>query len=311
MAEAAGATSLILKPPPPLSFKGNIAENWKKWIRKFENYLDATETDGKADKIKVAVLIHAIGEEAVEKYETFDLTDEERKVYASVKKAFEDYCVPKTNESINRHLFFQRRQKKDESFDVFLTELKKLSLDCNFDTLKDGLLRDQIIAGIRDTKLKERLLREDDWTLDRCVKMCKSAELAEQQLKTLQNEPKTASNVQQKKAAPKNRETGNGPPIQKSPQNQQRQQAAQGSGQKQKFQQPRSNEGEGQRKNLQQSKSGKDNQKHENNGGAPCRKCGLKHPYGKCPAHNVACNLCKNMGHTAQVCTKANQASKQ
>lgn len=177
-----------LSPPEPLSFDGNVSENWKKWKKKFNIYLEATESTTKADAVKTAILLHTIGEEAYEKYETFELTEEQRKQYSTVVEAFEKYCVPKKNESVNRHLLFQRRQKDGQTFDQFLTEVKRLSLNCDLGALKDSLIKDLIISGVQNTSLKNRLLREDDLSLEKAERLCKASELADQQLKTLRGD---------------------------------------------------------------------------------------------------------------------------
>lgn len=129
----------------------------------------ATESTNKPDKTKIAILLHAIGEEALEKFDTFELTEEQQQNYNSVVKAFEDYCVPRKNESVCRHLFFQRSQKSAESLDDFLTDLKRLSLDCAFGEFKDSLIKDRVVSGIQSKQLKDRLLREEDLTLDKAV----------------------------------------------------------------------------------------------------------------------------------------------
>ena len=52
-----------IKPPPPLSYEGNVAESWKEWRQLFELYLVATETDTKPDKTKITVLLTSLGAE--------------------------------------------------------------------------------------------------------------------------------------------------------------------------------------------------------------------------------------------------------
>ena len=66
---------LNLQPPSPLSFEGNIAENWEKWYKKFDIYLKATESESKSDAVKIAILLHTVGEEGHEKFDTFGLTE--------------------------------------------------------------------------------------------------------------------------------------------------------------------------------------------------------------------------------------------
>jgi len=146
------------------------------------------DANNKASEVKVAILLHVLGEEAVEKFNTFTLTQEEKKKYETVITAWENYCVPKTNESVERHIFFARNQKEEESFDAFLTDLKKLSASCGFGTLKDSLIKDRIISGITNKNLKDRLFREETMTLEKCIKMCKTTELATEQLKILEED---------------------------------------------------------------------------------------------------------------------------
>lgn len=144
-------SNLNLKPPSPLSFEGNVSENWIKWYKKFKIYMLATENIDKPDNIKVAILLH-IGEEALEKFEIFELSEDQQQNFNSVVKAFENYCIPKKNESVCRHLFFQRSQRSEENFDDFLTELKRLSIDCAFGELRDSLIKDRIVSIQRYTK---------------------------------------------------------------------------------------------------------------------------------------------------------------
>lgn len=139
----------------------------------------------KTEERQIAVLLHVIGEGALEKYNTFGLSDADSKVFAKVVEAFESYCTPKANESVDRHIFFARTQQQGETFDLFLTDLKKLSAPCGFGDLREGLIRDRIISGLREANLKNRLLRENNLDLDKCVKICKASELTQQQLKTI------------------------------------------------------------------------------------------------------------------------------
>ena len=59
------------KPPEQFSLEGNPAENWRRWRPRFELYLLAKEAHEKADKIKITMLLSAIGPEALERYNHF------------------------------------------------------------------------------------------------------------------------------------------------------------------------------------------------------------------------------------------------
>ncbi|KAK9751611.1 hypothetical protein QE152_g4804 [Popillia japonica] len=78
---------------------------------------------------------------------------------------------------------------------MFITDLKKLSQNCNFGELRESLIRDRIVCGILDKKVRDRLLREAKLDLTQCVNiLCKAAELAEAQSKQLSEET-NASNL--------------------------------------------------------------------------------------------------------------------
>ena len=53
---------------------------------------------------------------------------------------------------------------------------------CEFLTLKDILIKDRIVLGIISQRVRERLLREDDLTLQKAMQICQAAEATERQL---------------------------------------------------------------------------------------------------------------------------------
>ena len=276
----------IMRAPTALSFEGNLKENWKRWRQKFEIYLEATDLNSKSDKRKVAALLHTAGEEAMEKFNTFGLTEEQAGKLEEVYKAFEEFCTPKANESVERHLFFTRVQANGESFASFLTELKKLSASCGFAELKESLIKDRIICGIRNSSIKNRLLREENLDLEKCATICRAAELAETQMKNIANE----SNIHaiKNKGGP-NRTRGK--PVNKQQPFKQREEAVTQMGQRSQSSryssqlQPQSAEYKQQR-NL------------------ACTRCGKQHKPRDCPAFGKTCMSCRGKNHFAAVCKK-------
>lgn len=83
------------KPPSPLSLEGNTSENWKRWKQRFELHLKATEADRKDEEIQVAILLHSIGEDGLEVFNTFEFErEEDKKKIDVVLTKFDDYCSP-------------------------------------------------------------------------------------------------------------------------------------------------------------------------------------------------------------------------
>lgn len=189
----------MLKPPPPLLITGDVGENYKRWRQRFDLYFTASGANSRLDDgTKVALLLHSIGEEALQIYNTFEFGQQAR-TYTNVLQKFDDYFTPLKNETMNRHVFFNTDKKESESFDDFVTSLRRLSQDCNFGGLRDSLIRDQIIRGIHEKNVRERLLKESDLDLNKCINICKTYELAAKQLKEFKEESPTISGI---KASP-------------------------------------------------------------------------------------------------------------
>ena len=79
-----------LPPPKLLSFKGNLAENWRCWIQQFRLFLNVTGSDKKPTKVQCSTLLTVAGEEALKIFNTFGLSKEDKvKIDVMIKK-FED-----------------------------------------------------------------------------------------------------------------------------------------------------------------------------------------------------------------------------
>ena len=107
------------------------------------------------------------GEGALHVYNTdADEVDPEAGDYikqTSLVQKFENYCTPRKNETYKRYVFCSTVQSPLEPIDCFITDLKTKVKSCNFSTLENSLVQHQIIIGVHDVKLKERLLREPDF----------------------------------------------------------------------------------------------------------------------------------------------------
>lgn len=71
-----------------------------------------------------------------------------------------------------------------------MTELKTRAKACEFGDQQSLMIRDRIVFGVRDGRLKERMLR--DLSLQKAIDMCRAAEATQTQLKALQVQQGTA-----------------------------------------------------------------------------------------------------------------------
>ena len=63
--------------------------------------------------------------------------------------------------------------------------MRSLSDTCDFGALKDEIIRDRIVCGVRDSSLMKKLLQVPELTLERCIDMCRSAEATSTQLEAM------------------------------------------------------------------------------------------------------------------------------
>ena len=123
-------------------------------------YHNATGFDKKPVQVQCSTLLTAAGEEALEIFYTFSVSDEDKVKIDVVIKKFEEYCTPKKNVTYERHVFNTRAQGATEGIDAYVTELRKLARNCEFGELHDSIICDRIVWGVRSNEVRKRLLRE-------------------------------------------------------------------------------------------------------------------------------------------------------
>ena len=267
-----------LTQPSPLDLKGNVAENWKKFKQKFTLYNVASGMSKQDDKSQTSMLLHVIGDAALDLYNTFVFAEGESMKLDKVLDKFEEYCMPKRNLTYERHRFFMRAQLPNESIDEYATELRSRAQSCEFSSLKDSLIMDRIICGILDDGLRERLLRQENLTLDKTLVVCRAAEQTRAQAQALSS-GENASNfpvdtLSRQKNFPGAR-------------------SKQTSHTKQQTQTNRS---------KQSKESNQSNPQYRTSNDKTCGRCGNKHGKENCPAKGRTCKKCGRQNHFAKCC---------
>ena len=277
--------------PPPLSLEGNLSENWRRWYQKFGFYLMYKSETVKKEVEKVGLLLSMIGDEALDVYGTFKFTDDvgefsgtfehhERLKLKDIVKQFEDYCNPRKMILLERFVFWHRSQGEAETIDQYVTELRKIFKNCEYEGLDDILIRDQLVFGIRDHSLRKRLLGEDvvKLTLQKALAFCRASEATEYQAGEMEK-PKihamTKSNWSNKSGA----HHGGAP----------------------KSSAHYGGEASGKSKSYSKT-SGKSSSKSSSKRQFKCRNCGNTHGLNECPAYGKKCYNCQNMHHYKQFC---------
>ena len=152
----------------------------------WEHYSIASKVYKEEGDVQVAVLLTAIGPEARTVFKTWNLSATERKDIKGVIKRFDNYCNPRKNIPFERYLFNSRQQEAGESFDCYVTALRQIADKCAFDAITpDDLLRERIIFGIADNKVRERLLCEPELNLAKTLDICRASEMSQAQIKAV------------------------------------------------------------------------------------------------------------------------------
>ncbi|GBM97750.1 hypothetical protein AVEN_144332-1 [Araneus ventricosus] len=160
-----------LAPPPPFKLNSNHVESWKLGKQRFQPYMDATSLNAKPESKRVAILLHVIGEECLEIYNKFsEVSTASRN---DILAKFETYFVPQLNITYERQKLFLLVQREGQSVDDFITELRKQLRNCDYGSLGDSVLIDQLLRGLRESRLRERLLRVPDLDIKKEVDICR------------------------------------------------------------------------------------------------------------------------------------------
>lgn len=279
-----------------LSLEGNLSENWRRFKRYYDIFAIAIGIDEKADVVKINTFLNAVGSEAVEIFDAFNLTEVQKASYVEVIKAFEEFCKVKKNPVYERFVFHQRHQKDGESFDLFLMDLKKLIKNCEYGADKvDEMLRDQIVTGVYDKRLQTKLLEIADLSYATAVDKAKASEIARDQVATMNKNAIAVNEVK------RNNENKNYTQYRSKNQSNERNSGnSRNSSNNNRQSRPHGQNAHGDKKSNNNNSAGRTN----TNGGDRfnCRRCGNTHRARECPAYGKTCTKCSKANHFSRVC---------
>lgn len=268
-----------------LSLQGNLSENWRRFKRDFEIFMIASQFEEEQDKTKIARFLNAVGLEAREVYETFNLTTEQKTKYGEVIQAFASFCEPKKNTTYERYMFNKRNQKEKEPFNEFLMDIRRLVRTCEYQQMESEMLRDKIVMGVWDKKVQTRLLETIELTYEKAVEKCRASEATREQSNKMNtnieiNEVKSNHNPNNWKSNAKTRgNEDNNYAIEK----------------KHRTEQKREFKGNtGYNRRNETNKTDSTNSK--------CTYCDRIHKPRECPAYGKICRACLKGNHFASVC---------
>ncbi len=237
---------------------------WKTWREEVSLYMELAHGN-KTQAYQVRMLKYLLGVTGRDIYKTLQFDKPESELTLNeVLEAFDKRVDPKKNEIVERYKFFTREQAVNEGIEAYHTELRMLAQTCNFGELTSSLIRDRIVCGIRSSTVRERLLRQENLTLEKCIQDIKANEMSKEQMTAIENS-KTASasvdNVTSHASRTPNR-----------------------------------------RKQPKQSTRKETKYNDSNTHTYDCKKCGRRHGPRACPAYGKTCDSCGKPGHFRKMC---------
>lgn len=221
-----------MKPPPSfLPTPGTPVVLWSEWERAFENYLVVSEKDKATSNVKKALLLHCVGLEAqrifyclndgttvrnneslckTESSSTATKTsapgtsttvttapDTSADIYTDSLCILRNHFARKCSVMAERFYFRRRRQHGGENIEDFVTALMGMVTRCKFGMLQDEMIRDQVVEACSSEDIRERILMEEDPTLDQVMKIAKRMEMSTREAKSLATDGSFRGDVQQ------------------------------------------------------------------------------------------------------------------
>ena len=194
-AQPAGTATSIQ--PPRFSIESGdecAAEKWRRWRKRWQAYGTVTELGTKGDDYKMACLHSALADDALDLLDNlpYENSGDEKNI-DKVLDLLEKHYAGKTNEIYESYKFFQRSQLDGEHVTDYIAAIRAQAGKCNFQALKDRLIRDRIVCGIRDKSLQRSFLEDPTLTLQKCVEKCRAAEQAKKQTAEITAAPTTSA----------------------------------------------------------------------------------------------------------------------
>ena len=157
--------SYQLDPPAPFAFQH--PDEWPQWKRRFEQFGQASGLSETENTKQVSTLLYTMGEDAEDTLLSMNPSGDERASYDAVIEKFDNFFKVRRNLIYERARFNRRCQAEDESVEQYITSLYTLSDSCEFGELREAMIRDRIVVGIRDRALSERLQMDSDLALEK------------------------------------------------------------------------------------------------------------------------------------------------
>lgn len=175
-AAAGSAAGFVAAVPSTFTFEpyDKHKSKWSRWVKRLES---AMLIFGVPAASKLNMLLYYMGAE------TYNLLcdhlspiEPETKSYDEVVAALDGYFDPEPLEMVELWRFRSRNQREGETITEFITALQREAKHCKFDTYLQKALRNQLVFGLRNQRIRSRLIEERELTFDKAKDIALSME---------------------------------------------------------------------------------------------------------------------------------------
>lgn len=255
--------------------KGHALFNeWLEFKRVFESWADAMEMSSQSKKYKWLLVaggreilrIHDSTSKSPEEIHELKIPMLEIPYYNNAIYRLDSYFQSKSNPRLERQILCEIKQRKEESFNEFVSRLRTQAIRCGFEEERiNEEVFFQILQGARSDKVKQYAATETGKTIDNLISYGNNDEIKQQQYKHANER------LDEKESG-----------------------ASYGS------------ENERMINAVKSWKKPNEFKGYAKSNGGKCYRCGsAKHiNSARCPAVNITCHTCGKTGHFARVCLK-------
>ena len=180
-------SNINVRTPDPLVIDVNSTSTssiWERWTENLEMYFTAAAiADVKQQK---ALLLYLGGDKLRQIHRTLN---DEKEEYKETKILLDAYFKPKNNLTYERNKFYMCLPEEEEITSVYVTRLKDLARTCAFNEYSlDHAVVDQVVTKCKSSRLRRRLLREPNITLNKLLEIAYATEAADEQAVQMEHE---------------------------------------------------------------------------------------------------------------------------
>ena len=159
------------------SFNHN-SNDMSEYIERVDQYFYANDINDA--RKKTAIFLTVIGSDTYSLLRNFLAPiSRSTKTVEELFETLKEHLKPQPIVIAERHKFYCRDQKENETISDYIAVLQKLTLNCSFREFLDKVLRDRFVCGLINGSIRRRILEEQTLTLKMAVDLAKTLESAE------------------------------------------------------------------------------------------------------------------------------------